>query len=198
MHTQAHPSLHNLLLQVFDEGRLTDSHGRVIDFRHSVVLLTANLGFSSGGDASSEDVEAALRMLLAPELINRLDDTICFNRLTRDDMNQIVQLRLDEVNTRLQEQRICLEVCDRAKAALAEASYDPHYGARPLRRIIQRDVLNPLAKLLLSGSVKQGDVVRATVDDAGNVVVLPNHASSNAEAADDDSSTPSLPPPDPQ
>mmetsp|Transcript_971 Transcript_971/g.2299 ORF Transcript_971/g.2299 Transcript_971/m.2299 type:complete len:806 (+) Transcript_971:193-2610(+) len=159
---KAHRDVSNILLQLFDEGRLTDSHGRTVDFRNTIVIMTSNLGSDvlASNTATAQDeavrelVMERVRAFFSPELLNRVDEISIFNRLRREDMDRIVEIQLDEIKKRLKDDRnIELEVAPGAVDWLAEASYDPAYGARPLRRVIQRKLLSPLATKLLKGDI---------------------------------------------
>jgi len=171
---KAHPEVFNVLLQLLDDGRLTDGHGRTVDFRNTVVIMTSNLGNEqfqrpSLGFVPSEkpthsekerlkaDVEKALRQTFRPELLNRIDEIIVFDPLTEDDLKQIVELLLTDVRERLADRRVDLELTDPAKAALVKEGYDPVYGARPLRRTIERRVANPLSRRILAGEFAEGE-----------------------------------------
>jgi len=155
---KAHPEVFNLLLQVLDDGRLTDSQGRTVDFRNTVVIMTSNLASGatlehtrSGGDAAALDaaIEAALARQFRPEFLNRIDEVIRFRPLAPADLQRIVRLQLAELAALLAEQQLVLEVDDAVVQALAEQGYEPEYGARPLRRVLRRAVENPLATALL-------------------------------------------------
>ena len=167
---KAHPDVFNVLLQVLDDGRLTDGQGRTVDFRNTLIIMTSNIGaeFLVGqkeGDSVSdvrEYVLAEVRTKFRPEFLNRLDDIILFERLKRDQMTRIVDIQLERLDALLADRKITLELDDAAKQWLANKGYDPAYGARPLKRVIQRYVQDPLAELLLAGSVRDGDVVRVT------------------------------------
>ncbi|PWN99631.1 P-loop containing nucleoside triphosphate hydrolase protein [Tilletiopsis washingtonensis] len=166
-----------LLLQILEEGALTDSQGRRVDFRNTIVVLTSNLG--AGGlyepgavdesgkvtGAGRAGVMSAIQDAMPPELLNRLDDILIFNRLQRDSIRGIVDIRLRELGQRLAPRRIVLDVDQKAKDWLAEAGFDPAYGARPLARAIQRNLLNPLSRALIKGTVRDGDKVLVTVKD---------------------------------
>jgi len=174
---KAHPDVFNVLLQVLDEGRLTDGQGRTVDFRNTIIVLTSNLGAehlaalpdgvpaSAARDAVMEVVRAAFR----PEFLNRLDEIILFNRLGRAQMQAIVRIQLDRLRGLLAQRRIGLEVDEAAERWLAEAGYDPVYGARPLKRVIQRQLQDPLAVMVLEGKVKDGDLVRVSAGPLGLV-----------------------------
>ena len=165
---KAHSDIFNVLLQVLDEGRLTDGHGRQVDFRNTLIVLTSNLGSellaerpenedtADLRDAVMEIVRAAFR----PEFLNRLDEILLFRRLERGHMAAIVDIQLGRLGTLLEDRKIALDISDDARAWLAEQGYDPAYGARPLKRVIQRSLQNPLATLILEGRVKDGETVR--------------------------------------
>ena len=164
---KAHPDVFNLLLQLLDEGRLTDGQGRRVDFRNSIIIMTSNLGSDLIREAAQVEqvtpqIGELLRASFRPEFLNRVDETIIFNRLDDDQIFRIAALQLDHLAARLREQRIELTVTEAAQRYLAEAGFDPQYGARPLRRAIQQQVQNPLAKLLIGGELTDGS--RITVD----------------------------------
>jgi ATP-dependent Clp protease ATP-binding subunit ClpB len=167
---KAHPDVFNVLLQILDDGRLTDGHGRVVDFKNTVVIMTSNLGSqwltsASETDASLEEkVLATVRDHFKPEFLNRVDEIIVFHRLDRSDLQRIVDIQVDLLKKRLSDRNIGLEVSEGAKSYLAQKGYDPVYGARPLKRLIQREIENELALRLLDGTFKDGDAIR--VDEA--------------------------------
>jgi ATP-dependent Clp protease ATP-binding subunit ClpB len=165
---KAHPDVFDVLLQVLDEGRLTDGQGRTVDFRNTILILTSNLGH--GG--TEEQVMAAVRSAFKPEFINRLDDVIIFDGLNPEELVQIVDIQLEQLAKRLQQRRLTLEVSLPAKKWLAERGWDPQYGARPLRRLIQQAIGDQLAKMLLAGDVHDGDVVPVNVSPDGDSLVL--------------------------
>ena len=178
---KAHADVFNVLLQVLDDGRLTDGQGRTVDFRNVVLIMTSNVGSEAilGAAETSEvrdRVEQALRMTFRPEFLNRIDETVIFHRLGRGELRQIVDLQLTRVIDRLAQRRVVLEVSDAARDAIAEAGYDPAFGARPLKRAIQRMVENPVALRLLEGGAKDGDSVIVDVADEGGLVVRIEHA----------------------
>ena len=182
---KAHPDVFNLLLQLLDEGRLTDGQGRQVDFRNSIIIMTSNLG----GDlirqaAQVEQVRPQIIELLKasfrPEFLNRVDETIIFNRLDDEQIFEIAALQIDHLAARLRAQRIELEVTAAAQRYLAEAGFDPQYGARPLRRALQQQVQNPLAKLLIGGELTDGS--RVTVDRTADAPGLAFHATPAAPA----------------
>ncbi|RLC55369.1 MAG: ATP-dependent Clp protease ATP-binding subunit, partial [Chloroflexi bacterium] len=181
---KANPEVFNILLQMLEDGRLTDGHGRRVDFRNTVVIMTSNLGtegfqkeslgFGLPQDKPSKTekdkqkaaVEKELRATFRPELLNRIDEIIVFDPLTEDDLKEIVELLLADVRERLLDRRVGLELTEAAKAALVREGYDPVFGARPLRRTIERRIANPLAKRILAGEFSEGD--SACVDYAGD------------------------------
>jgi ATP-dependent Clp protease ATP-binding subunit ClpB len=167
---KAHPDVFNVLLQLFDEGRLTDGQGRVVDFRNTLIVLTSNLGtdiIQAADDIESirDRIDALMKATFKPEFLNRIDEVILFNRLSREDIRKIVDIQLERLSGRLAEQKIELEVTDKAKTRLGELGYDPQFGARPLKRTIQNLVQNPLAKLIIGGKINDGDTV--VVDTKG-------------------------------
>ncbi len=167
---KAHPDVFNVLLQLLDDGRLTDGQGRTVDFKNTVVILTSNIGSHHYGENYSEGdqfetiktkVLDEMRHHFRPEFINRLDDIVVFKSLGVEQIKKIVEIQLEQLSARLADRRISLELTDAAKTQIATAGYDPVYGARPLKRAIQREVLNPLAKRVLDGSVHDGSNVVA-------------------------------------
>lgn len=175
---KAHPDVFNVLLQVLDDGVLTDGQGRTVDFKQTLIILTSNLGSQAlstlpeGQDAGKARAEVmeAVRGHFRPEFLNRLDEIVLFDRLSRDNMDGIVDIQLAILGKRLEGRKIRLEVDDKAQSWLAGQGYDPVYGARPLKRVIQRSLQDPLAELLLSGEVLDGSEVDVTVNDAGLVI----------------------------
>ncbi|WP_305092694.1 ATP-dependent chaperone ClpB [Prescottella sp. R16] len=165
---KAHPDVFDILLQVLDDGRLTDGQGRTVDFRNTILILTSNLG--AGGDR--DQVMAAVRTAFKPEFVNRLDDVVVFDPLSEEQLESIVDIQLDQLGKRLRARRLTLEVSDSARFWLAVRGYDPLYGARPLRRLIQQAIGDQLAKLLLAGTVRDGDTVPVTISEDGDHLVL--------------------------
>jgi ATP-dependent Clp protease ATP-binding subunit ClpB len=165
---KAHPDVFDVLLQVLDEGRLTDGQGRTVDFRNTILILTSNLG--AGGD--KEQVMAAVRAAFKPEFINRLDDVVIFDALTPDELVEIVEIQLGQLAKRLAQRRLTLDVSDEAKKWLAERGFDPLYGARPLRRLVQQAIGDTLAKALLAGKVRDGDIVHVGVAPDGESLTV--------------------------
>ena len=154
----------DVLLQVLDEGRLTDGQGRTVDFRNTILILTSNLG--SGG--TEEQVMAAVRASFKPEFINRLDDVLIFDALDPDELVRIVDIQLAQLDKRLAQRRLGLEVSLDAKKWLASRGFDPVYGARPLRRLVQHAIGDQLAKKLLAGEVHDGDIVPVNLSPDGS------------------------------
>ncbi|MEZ5852951.1 MAG: ATP-dependent chaperone ClpB [Hyphomicrobiaceae bacterium] len=170
---KAHPDVFNVLLQVLDDGRLTDGQGRTVDFKNTLIILTSNIGaeylvsVQEGGDmkAAREYVLAEVKTRFRPEFLNRLDEIIVFHRLERDQMGRIVDIQMARLQKLLTDRKITLQLDDQARTWLANQGYDPAYGARPLKRVIQRNVQDALAELILAGRVKDGDEVSLTVRD---------------------------------
>ncbi|HHX90101.1 MAG TPA: ATP-dependent chaperone ClpB [Paracoccus sp.] len=184
---KAHPDVFNVLLQVLDDGVLTDSHGRTVDFKQTLIVLTSNLGSqalstlpdgSDAGQARAQVMEA-VRGHFRPEFLNRLDETIIFDRLSRADMDGIVAIQLKRLMKRLEGRKIALEPDDAARTWLADKGYDPVYGARPLKRVIQRHLQNPLAQMLLSGALLDGSEVQVTAGPEG--LIINGHASGDED-----------------
>ncbi|HPD92907.1 MAG: ATP-dependent chaperone ClpB [Rhodobacter sp.] len=186
---KAHPDVFNVLLQVLDDGQLTDSHGRTVDFKQTLIVLTSNLGSQAlshlpdGTDTAEarSHVMEAVRAHFRPEFLNRLDETIIFDRLKRADMDGIVEIQLKRLTKRLEARKIVLDLDPGARTWLADKGYDPVYGARPLKRVIQKYLQDPMAQMLLSGTVLDGATVPVTAGPEG--LIIDGHASS---AADDD------------
>jgi ATP-dependent Clp protease ATP-binding subunit ClpB len=175
---KAHPDVFNVLLQVLDDGRLTDGQGRTVDFRNTLIVLTSNLGSEAlaslpeGADVerARAAVMEAVRAAFRPEFLNRLDEILLFRRLSRDDMKGIVEIQLERLRKLLADRKIILEVDAAASAWLANAGYDPVYGARPLKRVIQRELQNPLAQQILEGHIPDGSTVHVTASPLGLVI----------------------------
>ncbi len=177
---KAHPDVFNVLLQVLDDGRITDSQGRTVDFKNTVIILTSNLGseFLLGGvnadgsiDAQAKSqVESLLRRSFRPEFLNRLDEIVFYKPLTKENVTKIIDLQIAKLNERLADQQITCRLTERAKSAIVDAAYDPQYGARPLRRYVQHTVETMLSKKLLRGDITAGQCV--TVDERGGELVL--------------------------
>jgi ATP-dependent Clp protease ATP-binding subunit ClpB len=178
---KAHSDVFNILLQVLDDGRLTDGQGHTVDFRNTIIVLTSNLGSEylaallegQPAEAARDQVMEVVRRSFRPEFLNRLDEIILFNRLGRNEMKRIVDIQLKHLQKLLENRKIALKIDDTAKSWLANTGYDPVYGARPLKRVIQRHLQNPLATMLLSGAIKDGDTVKVSVRD-GQLVINGN------------------------
>jgi ATP-dependent Clp protease ATP-binding subunit ClpB len=172
---KAHPDVFNILLSILDEGRLTDSHGRTVDFRNTVLIMTSNLGshliVEAGAVASpeawalvEERVRVELRNHFRPEFLNRVDDIVVFRPLSREDIDKIVDLQLKRLDKLLADRQLTLELTPAARELLADRGYDPVYGARPLKRVIQMMLQNPMALTLLEGGYTGGDRIAADRD----------------------------------
>jgi len=172
---KAHPEVFNVFLQILDDGRLTDGQGRVVDFKNVIFIMTSNLGsdliLEAGAEGDQDKLRASLMELLKqsfrPEFINRIDETVIFNRLGKGEIGKIVDIQLEHLKTRLEERKITLKLTTAAKTLLAERGYDPLFGARPLKRTIQSDLENPLAKLVIGGTIREGDSVTADASAGG-------------------------------
>jgi ATP-dependent Clp protease ATP-binding subunit ClpB len=189
---KAHPDVFNTLLQVMDDGRLTDGQGRTVDFKNTVLIMTSNLPIGQGADdgASSRDgagsvtdtrLRNELLQYFKPEFINRLDDVVRFHSLTREQISEIVELQVKHVIERVAERGVQLSLTEKARELLANMGYDPSYGARPLRRVIQKQLTDRLALALLEGEVREGDSV--TIDAADGELVLEGGGREAATAA---------------
>jgi ATP-dependent Clp protease ATP-binding subunit ClpB len=179
---KAHPDVFNALLQILEDGRMTDGQGRTVDFKNTVIIMTSNLGSQHIQELAGENraemerlVTAVLRESFKPEFLNRVDETIIFNSLGREQIKSIVEIQLQRLRRNLAERKIALEVTDGAKALIADKGYDPVYGARPLKRTIQRLIQDPLAVKILEGEFKEGDQVR--IDARGDLLEF-NHGGS--------------------
>ena len=169
---KAHPEVFGVLLQLLDDGRMTDGQGRTVNFKNTVVIMTSNLAsevFTSGGtdEENEEAVLGALRHNFRPEFLNRIDDIVVFHPLAREHIRDIVDIQLQHLSKRLDEKRITLELTEDARTLLAERGYDPVYGARPLKRVIQRMILDPLAMEILDGRISEGSQVLIRVEGDG-------------------------------
>ena len=206
---KAHPEVWNSLLQILDDGRLTDGQGRTVDFRNSVLIMTSNLGtefvrrggtlgFLQGGENAEdreahEKIQQALKSTFRPEFLNRIDEIIMFSPLSLEDVYKIVNLQMKEIRTRLEEQGLSVELTESAREFLAKAGYDPTFGARPLRRVLQKQVESPLSVSLLSGEYKEGEKVLVDLDAEKQELVFkkdgiiqtkkPSHPSTEAKEA---------------
>ena len=168
---KAHPDVFNILLQVLDDGRLTDGHGRTVDFRNTVIVMTSNLGSDRiqelAGEENYAEMKSAVMEVVShhfrPEFINRIDEVVVFHPLIREQIRAICRIQIQNLEQRLKERDITLKVSDAALDYLGEAGFDPVYGARPLKRAIQQDLENALAQDILAGKVGSGDIVTADV-----------------------------------
>jgi ATP-dependent Clp protease ATP-binding subunit ClpB len=185
---KAHPDVFNVLLQVLDDGRLTDGQGRTVDFRNTVIVMTSNLGSQliqeMAGEEKYEEMKGAVMDVVGqhfrPEFINRVDDVVVFHPLGREQLRSITNIQIDYLRTRLADREMSLDITDAALDFLAEAGYDPVYGARPLKRAIQMRIENPLAQEILSGAFGPGDVI--AIDRDGEQLVF-NKKVANISAA---------------
>ena len=184
---KAHPEVFNLLLQVLDEGRLTDSKGRVVNFKNTIIIMTSNIGsqyiqkmetigFSNNVAGSEyiqvkERVTGALKEFFKPEFLNRMDETIIFDVLSKDEVKEIVALQVKSLAIRLLEKEIILEVDKEAISLIGEKSYDPHYGARPIKRYMQTHILNSVASLMLTKKFVKGGIAHIFVSKKGEIEV---------------------------
>jgi ATP-dependent Clp protease ATP-binding subunit ClpB len=171
---KAHRDVFNILLQVLDDGRLTDNHGNTVDFTNTIIVMTSNVGsqliHQVAAEGGTEDdmrsaVTEALQARFLPEFLNRIDETIIFHPLTREQIGRIVEIQLTHLADQLEHRGIGLEVTDAASKAVAKLGYDPSYGARPLKRVIQQQIQNPLATEILKGVVDEGGVVKVDYND---------------------------------
>ena len=172
---KAHPDVFNVLLQVLDDGRLTDGQGRTVDFRNTLIVMTSNLGAEflvnqkegEDSDAVRDQVMAVVRANFRPEFLNRVDEILLFHRLRREDMGRIVDIQMQRLLKLLDERKITIKLEPAAREWLADKGYDPAYGARPLKRVIQKQLQDPLAELILSGKIKDGDNVKVSAGKNG-------------------------------
>ncbi len=182
---KAHPDTFNILLQVLDEGRLTDNKGRIADFKNTIIIMTSNMGSEiiqqkfentkdtfSAAEAARVEVLGLLKKMIRPEFLNRIDDIIMFTPLDKKDIREIVKLQLDMLKKMLSKQQIILDATEEAIDFLADKGYDPQFGARPVKRTIQKEVLNNMSKALLSGEIKADSVV--LLDSFDNNLVFRN------------------------
>ena len=175
---KAHPETFDILLQVLDDGRLTDGQGRTVDFRNVILVLTSNIGSqflidpTLSQEQKKDAVMSSVRAAFKPEFLNRLDDVILFDALSQDELAHIVDLQVRQLATRLRDRRITLDVTDAARDWLAKTGYDPAYGARPLRRLVQREIGDRLARAVLAGHVRDGETVTVGLDPDGDALTL--------------------------
>jgi ATP-dependent Clp protease ATP-binding subunit ClpB len=178
---KAHPDVFNVLLQVLDDGRITDSQGRTVDFKNTIIILTSNLGsqflldgIEADGEISQEargQVEELLKRSFRPEFLNRLDEIVFYKPLTKDNIYHIIDLQMDGLNARLADKRLKVELTDNAKNHILDAAYDPMYGARPLRRYLQHTVENLVGRKIISGDVSPDTTLTVDAKD-GELVIL--------------------------
>jgi ATP-dependent Clp protease ATP-binding subunit ClpB len=174
---KAHPDVFNILLQILDDGRLTDGHGRTVDFKNTIVIMTSNVGGQWVQDPNLDEKEKqnrtmeALRAIFKPEFLNRVDDIIIFRALTPEDINHIVDIQLALIDKRLKERKLSIELTDAAKKYIADQGYSPVYGARPLKRSLQKLILDPLAMEILAGKFSEGDIVVAGLSKKGEITL---------------------------
>ena len=201
---KAHPDVFNILLQVLDDGRLTDGQGRVVSFKNTIIIMTSNVGsqYIAGANASSDPAEVqrqvnnALRQTFKPEFLNRIDDVVVFHPLGLEDIEKIVDIQLKDVRKRLERDRIVLELTDSAKQSLSLDGLDPVFGARPLKRLIQRQVVDNVANLIIDGKLHEGDVVKVDVgaddrlyaerDDAASEARKKEQEAGSSESSEDE------------
>lgn len=179
---KAHPDVFNVLLQVLDDGRITDGQGRTVDFKNTVIILTSNLGSSaildgiqsdgSISQAARSEVDRLLKASFRPEFLNRLDEIVFYKPLTKDNITHIIDLIMKDLNGRLADKQLKCELTERAKNYIIETGYDPAFGARPLKRLVQRHVETLLARKIIADEVEPGTTLTVDVDENGNYVVL--------------------------
>ena len=194
---KAHPDVFNILLQVLDDGRLTDGQGRVVSFKNTIIIMTSNVGsqYIAGANASSDPAEVqrqvnnALRQTFKPEFLNRIDDVVVFHPLGLEDIEKIVDIQLRDVRARLERDRIVLELTDSAKQSLALDGLDPVFGARPLKRLIQRQVVDNVANLIIDGKLHEGDVVKVDVGADDRLYAERDDAASEARKKEREAGT---------
>jgi len=185
---KAAPEVFDVLLQVLDDGRLTDGQGRTVDFRNTVIIMTSNVGHEWWREYKGMDEDQVQRKVrerlrqegFRPEFINRIDEVIIFHPITREQLQHIIDIQLERLRPRLAERNITLQVTDAAKALLASEGYDPQFGARPLRRVIQREIENRIARALLEGIIREGDIILIEVQD-GNLILKPKREQAREE-----------------
>ena len=168
---KAHPEVFNVLLQILDDGRMTDGHGRTVDFKNTIIIMTSNVGSrwiqelgASRREEMEDKITEALRASFKPEFLNRIDETIIFHNLTHEQIGKIVKIQIEHLGARLAERNIDLVLSDGAISLLVENGYDPAYGARPLKRVIQKYIENPLSMEILKGNIMDGARISAEVE----------------------------------
>jgi ATP-dependent Clp protease ATP-binding subunit ClpB len=179
---KAHPDVFNVLLQILDDGRLTDGKGRTVDFKNTVIIMTSNIGSHAISELSGDmesvipSVMESLRSTFRPEFLNRIDDVIVFRRLSKDLIKGIVQLQIKQLKSLLDQRNLTLDIDDSALDELAREGYDPVYGARPLKRLIQKKIQDRLALMLLNGDVLPGDILSLKADKKTGEMIFENAA----------------------
>jgi ATP-dependent Clp protease ATP-binding subunit ClpB len=186
---KAHGDVFNLLLQILDDGRLTDGHGHTVDFKNTVIIMTSNIGShlytgveDKDRDEVREQVLETLKVHFRPEFLNRLDEIIVFNSLGMEEIKKIVDIQVEYLRVRLADRKLDIILTDRAKEVLAAEGFDPNYGARPLKRVIQRQIQDNLARRLLEGDFGEGDLIEVDVDESGDFTFSRTGQSAYAEA----------------
>ena len=176
---KAHPDVFNILLQVLDDGRLTDGQGRVVSFKNTIIIMTSNVGSNAIAELSGKDDEAmkrevdeAMRATFRPEFLNRIDDIVVFHPLGMAQIDKIVDIQLADVRARLAKERMTLDITPSAKQMLAVGGLDPVFGARPLKRLIQTEVVDTIAEAIIDGAVREGDQITVDVDTDGKFFVV--------------------------
>nr|MBP9021446.1 AAA family ATPase [Syntrophobacterales bacterium] len=173
---KAHPDVFNIMLQILEDGRLTDGHGRTVNFRNTIIIMTSNIGGEFVQNFTMNEEERKLRTLEAlratfrPEFLNRVDDIVFFRSLSISDIERIIEIQIDRLQERLKDRKLTLELTDRAKRYIIKVGYSPVYGARPLRRAIQKIVQDALAIKLLEGAFQEGDYIVVDITDEGEVI----------------------------
>ncbi len=183
---KAHPDVFNVLLQVLDDGRLTDGQGRTVDFKNTLIIMTSNLGSeylvslgeTQDVDVVRDQVMGVVKQNFRPEFLNRLDEIILFHRLKRENMGAIVDIQIGRLRKLLTDRKIEIRISDAARSWLAEKGYDPAYGARPLKRVIQKNLQDPLAEEILAGRIKDGETVEVGATAASSPSTAPRLAAS--------------------
>jgi ATP-dependent Clp protease ATP-binding subunit ClpB len=187
---KAHPDVFNVLLQVMDDGRLTDSHGRTVDFTNTIIVMTSNIGSQviqkvteEGGsqDEMVEAIQAPLRQKFLPEFLNRIDEVVIFEPLRRSQIRRIVDLQIDRLREQLDQRHITLSVSEAAADAIGDEGYDPQYGARPLKRVIQRRLQNPIATELLKSGSSEGKHIDVHYQDGSFVITASDQNQSSGQ-----------------
>ena len=172
---KAHPDVFNVLLQIMEDGRMTDGQGRTVDFRNTILIMTSNVGSDwilteTDEERMRDKVMEAVRSTFKPEFLNRVDDIVVFHRLSRQEIGEIVELQVAQLAQRLAKRNLTLEVTEEARAWLADKGYDPSFGARPLRRLVQKDLADGIALALLKGDYREGDRVQVSLVNGSDLI----------------------------